>query len=284
MPRRTSTVVGREFGDALRAVIERTGHAHRTLASRLGWDHAKLSDLLNGKGGSTEAELNFLLGVCGASAAERGHLLVLFKESRENGWLQHHKSGAPLPVVLRTLLEQEKAASAAFRWSPSLVPGLLQTPEYIRAVAVGSELVPPKLVEDYVAVRIARQEMLSVPRPHTFYVHEHALRLPVGGHELMSDQLHHLLRMSVWRNISVRLVPAELGAHPGVSSGAFTMLTFENAPTAVYAELPYHSVWLDRPESVAVYTTIRESLDGRALDGDLSRKLIAGIALSFSEQ
>ena len=76
MPRRTSSVVGREFGDAVRSVIERTGLTHRKLAEKLDWDEAKLSDMVRGKGGVTETDLLMLLGYCQATPPEVQYLLA----------------------------------------------------------------------------------------------------------------------------------------------------------------------------------------------------------------
>src|SRR5687767_7121974 len=95
MPRRKSSVVGREFGEGLRKAIEQTGLTHRKLAEELGWDEAKLSDLVRGKGGVTDAELMLLLGFCRVKPADARHLLALFKETRETGYLQIPEDGQP---------------------------------------------------------------------------------------------------------------------------------------------------------------------------------------------
>ena len=90
MPKRESSVVGREFGNGVRAAIERTGLTQRRLAELLGWQEAKISDLVNGKGGATELELALLLGVCRTPPEERDHLLSLFNETNLKGWWQEH--------------------------------------------------------------------------------------------------------------------------------------------------------------------------------------------------
>src|SRR5690349_10874063 len=78
MPKRFSTVRGREFGDGLRAAIAATGMTSRKVAELVDWQEAKLSDLVNGKGGATELELALLLGACRTPPRERDHLLSLF--------------------------------------------------------------------------------------------------------------------------------------------------------------------------------------------------------------
>ncbi len=95
MPRRKSSVVGREFGEGVRRAIEQTRLTHRKLAEELGWDEAKLSDLVRGKGGVDEGDLKQLLGYCRVPPAEVRHLLALFHETRENGYLKIPEDGLP---------------------------------------------------------------------------------------------------------------------------------------------------------------------------------------------
>jgi predicted XRE-type DNA-binding protein len=92
MPRRNSSVVGREFGRGVRNAIEQTQMTHRSIAEMLGWDESKLSDLVRGKGGVSEAEVLQLLGFCRTEPAEVARLLTLFRESRERGWLRFSDS------------------------------------------------------------------------------------------------------------------------------------------------------------------------------------------------
>lgn len=100
MPKRNSTVRGREFGDGLRAAIAGAGLSSRAAAELADWDEAKLSELVNGKGGSSEVELALLLGICRTKPAERDHLMELFPETHIKGWWQQH--GTCEPVRLRT--------------------------------------------------------------------------------------------------------------------------------------------------------------------------------------
>ena len=128
---------GRELGDGLRKVLIRSGFSGRKLATLLGWDHAKLVDLLNGKLGITEVELAALLGACHTPPEEHAHLLALYREANVRGWWQQH--GSRLPIKLRTLIEHENAATQIINWQLNLVPGLLQTPDYARAVELARQ-------------------------------------------------------------------------------------------------------------------------------------------------
>src|SRR5690349_16600489 len=101
------SVVGREFGRMVRALLARNGFPHRELAERLGWQEAKISDMTLGKGGVSEADVILLLGYCHATVEEREHLLALFRECG-SAWLQMPPNGVPDQV--RTLIEHEQIA------------------------------------------------------------------------------------------------------------------------------------------------------------------------------
>jgi len=268
-------VRGREFGEGLRAAVKRSTLSGREIAGMLGWDQGKLSDLLGGKGGSTELEIVSLLGVCRTPAPERDHLLKLFREARGKGWWQQH--GSKLPINQRTLVEHERIATVLIVWQMNLIPGLLQTPDYMRALMRASANFPKTEVEARVAARLARQEVFYRRIPCTFYLHEQALRLPVGGTPVLVDQLHHLLRMSVRPYIDVRIVRTTDGAHAGLA-GSFTWFDFHKIEPVVFLESENSSLFMEDQPSIKGYKKVIESLDRSALDAEQSRRLITELA------
>ncbi|NKE56990.1 helix-turn-helix domain-containing protein [Lentzea sp. PSKA42] len=276
MPKRDSTVRGREFGAGVREALRKAGLTGRRAAELAGWDPAKLSDLLNGKGGITEHDLVRLLGVCRTPIEESEHLLTLFRETQRPGWLQLH--GATPPIRLRTLSEHEAATTELTRWSINLIPGQVQLPDYYRATIGTSPNVPNKESDARVAVRAERQAQLLKRRcKMTFFIHEQALRLPVGGPEVMSDQLHHLLDLSVRPYLAFRVVETSLGAHPGLN-GSFTFMRFAKHEPVVYTDAESYGLFLDDKESVDAYLKVVKALDRVALDEEQSKGLIAKIA------
>ncbi|GLZ29538.1 transcriptional regulator [Lentzea sp. NBRC 105346] len=260
----------------MREAIRRAGLTGRGAAALAGWDHAKLSDLINGKGGVTEVELSRLLGICRTPADEHEHLLRLFREASTSGWLQLH--GEKLPVQVRTLVEHEAQATEIIVWSLTLVPGLLQMPDYMRTLMLASPNVPDPKIDEYVMARVARQKIIEGRRQFTFYIHEQALRLPVGSSPVvMSDQLDHLQQMNMRPYITMRVVPTAIGAHPG-TSGSFTLMKFSNVEPIVFLDTENSSVFLDDKASFEVYSRILKALDAVALDAAESKELIARIA------
>ena len=222
MPHREPTIRSRELGDGLRRAMERAGLNGRQAAHLLNVTPSFVSMLLSGKRGASEVDIAAFLGMCRATGPERDRLLALCREQDTPGWLQQH--GSRMPKQLRTLIEHENKAVAISAFEVTVVPGLLQTGEYARAVIKAVVNVPPGEVEDRVAARLARQSLFSRDRPAAFtcYLHESVLRLPVGGSAVMSEQLAHLLRMSTRSCVTLRVVPFSLGAHAAMTGGVPT--------------------------------------------------------------
>lgn len=267
MPKRVSTVLGREFGDSLRAAIARTGLLESELARRLGWEHAKLSDLVNGKGGVSLEDFMYLLGMCQTKPDELRYLKSLYLESREKGWLQLYESA--VPVQLRTLINHQKLATTIAVWSSLFVPGLLQLEPYARAVVKLSPTIKADEIEEVVAARMARRELFDGYRKFVFYVYEPVLWSPVGGHDVLREQLFELLRMLVRPYISLRIVPAGLAGFTD-----FSMLKFDKYEPVVYSESLNSALFLDDKASIALHKKALEALDRVALSEEQSRELI----------
>lgn len=246
----------------------------RRLAELLGWEEAKVSDLVKGKGGVTEVELAMLLGLCGVKPDEARRLLALYNETREKGYLTFPEDGVPDQV--RCLIEQERLAKEIVVWSMNLIPGLLQVAAYIHAATIRSALVLPADVDAVVKAKLERQAIFHRSRHFLFYVHEQALRLPVGGPEVMKAQLLHVLAMTVRPYITFRVIPTAFGAHAGLSS-SFVQLKYEKYEPVVFVESHNSGLFLEDKGSLDVYTKVLNHLGQQALDEEQSRELITSI-------
>ena len=274
MPKRFSSVVGRSFGDGVRDAIQSAGLTQAKAAELLGWEQAKVSDLVNGKGGVTEVELAMLLGLCGVKPDEARRLFALYRETREKGYLELADDG--VPDQLRTLIDQERLANKIFVWAMNLIPGLLQIPSYSTEVVRAAATVKPEQVDEIVTAKTGRRAILHRSREFVFYIHEQALRLPVGNAELMVEQLHNLLRMSVRPYISIRVVPLSIGTHAGLA-GSFTKLDYEKFEPVVYLESHNSNLFLEDKGSITVYDEVLKALAVQALDEEQSRELITNM-------
>ncbi|SMC72036.1 helix-turn-helix domain-containing protein [Lentzea albidocapillata] len=283
MPKRDSTAQGREFGKSLRDAIRRTGFTSRELADKSGWDESKLSNVINGKGGATEVELAVLFGFCGFDPDEREHLFLLAQTVNSKSWLQNHDGR---PIRRRTFEENLVLAKELICWQAHEVPDLLQTPAYMRAVIEASLDESSEDLEQRVAARLELQKELRQRRNLTcaFYIHESALRLPVGGRDVLVEQLHELLRLSVRDSINIQIVPAAVGAHAGMK-GPFLQLNFHAFRSLVCVEQENSTLFLEDKVQVDGYSNIVRPLSKCSLDEEASRALIAhlGEALTAEE-
>ncbi|WP_329791796.1 Scr1 family TA system antitoxin-like transcriptional regulator [Lentzea sp. DG1S-22] len=266
---------GREFGDAIRALLRASDLTNRAAADLLGWQEAKVSELVNGKEGVSDLDLAKLLGLLRTPPAEFDHLMALHHDTNVRDWLQPTKSG--LTDRARTLREHEKIATGVTGWSMNVVHGLLQAPDYTTHLVNASSRLSKDERAVVISNRMARQRTaLDGGRIVTIYLHEQALRLPVGGPDVMADQFHHLLRMSVRPYLTLRVVPTAAGPHDGLA-GSFDMLTFKKIPPIVYVESQGATVFLEDQPSVGLYEDVLKSLGRTALDEAQTRKLITDI-------
>ncbi|TCP57446.1 helix-turn-helix protein [Tamaricihabitans halophyticus] len=273
------TLRSRQLGDALRKIIRGSGLSQKEVALRLQWDQAWLSRVLSGKRMCSDVDLAALLATCNVVGPERDRLLGLNYEARKPGLLQQF--GARLPEQLHVLADLEDHATEIADFQPAMVPGLLQTSEYARALSRGSGH-PEDEIDDRVAARMARQALLDrVPEvKFTFFIHELVLRLPVGGDEVMSEQLHHLLRLAVRPKIHLRVVPIAAGAHAGIV-GQFKLLDFAGLRPVVYLDGETTQLFLEETAEIAAYRRILKDLAATALDRGQSKELIADLAIDL---
>jgi transcriptional regulator with XRE-family HTH domain len=276
-----STVRSRELGEALRAAMEGANLTGRGIAKKLQWSASQVPKLLNGQRIADEVDIAAFLALCGVTGAERDRLLALARELGEPGWLQQY--GSRLPEQLRTLIDHENKATAIKQYECLVIPGLLQTDDYVRQLLIRSASIPKDEVQDRVAARLARQSQFSADRrpEFTFLVHEQVLHLPVGSPAVMSEQLHHLLRMSVRSYISIRVIPISYGAHAG-TAGACRLMDFAGKiPSVVYLEGETMGLFLETEPEIKTYRRVFAALADAALDEGESRDLIGNLATAL---
>ncbi|MGB7796552.1 MAG: helix-turn-helix transcriptional regulator [Pseudonocardiaceae bacterium] len=281
MQDREPTIRSRELGEGLRRAMQNAGLTGKDVARLLDLSPSWVSRLISGKRNITAVQASAFLAVCRAPSAERDRLLELCDEQHTPGWFQQH--GSRLPLQLVTLIDHENKAMAISCFDSTLVPGLLQTGDYVRALLKEAGRVPVDEIDDRVAARLARQSLFSRDRParFSFYLHEFVLRLPVGGPGVMVDQLQHLERMSRRPYLTLRVVPASLGAH-AATAGSFTLMEFAEFKPVVYLDSETSSLFLEKPVEIAAYQDILESLAQTALGEGESRELIATRATELS--
>jgi transcriptional regulator with XRE-family HTH domain len=181
------------------------------------------------------------------------------------------------PAGFDVFLGLEEGASKIESFDPLIVPGLLQTESYARAVTLGGQRTDTDL-DRKVALRMKRQEALTRPKPLHLWavIDETALDRPIGDAETRRGQLDHLVRMSERANVQLQVIPREVGAYPGLT-GAFEILHFplEQDPGVVYVETRVRAVWFEQQAEIDQHTQVMNHLRALALAPEQSSALIA---------
>lgn len=202
--------------------------------------------------------------------AERDALLDLAREANTPGWW--HNFGDLLPNWFQTYIGLEESAQLIRTYELQFIPGLLQTEGYARAViALGKPNAPVEEIERRVRVRMEREQLLMKPTAPKLWavIDEAALRRPIGGSTLMRAQLEHLIDMAELRNVTVQVLPFQVGGH-AAECGAFNILRFreQDLPDIVYIEQLTSALYLDKRDDVDEYAQVMERVSVDALPPD----------------
>ena len=183
------------------------------------------------------------------------------REANKRGWWHTYRD--VMPDWFSAYLSLEQAALQIRAYEAQFVHGLLQTPEYARALlGAGNPHAATGAVERMVALRLRRQELLSRPSPPRLWVvmDETVLRWPVGGPVVMKAQIDHLIALNALPHVTLQIMPFANGPHPAMRAGAFHVFRFKAAelPDIVYLNGMIGAIYLDKGDDVLVY---REALD-----------------------
>lgn len=262
---RVSTVLARKLGGELLRLRDEAGLTQPRAAEALSATAAKVAKMERGWVPFRDPDIRILCdlyGVADPKAVER--LLNLARTDRERrkakGWWNQYPE-------LRALVEYvalEDIATGVRTWQGAFVPGLLQTPDYARALAIGNaDWDDPDDVERFVEAKIARQARLTDANALNLWavVGEGALRQLVGGREVMRVQLAHLAEAARLPNVRLQVVPFLAGSHPGMTS-AFSVVSFAEpgAMDVVYMDTTSSTLWLESEADAARHNTTFERI------------------------
>jgi hypothetical protein len=240
----------------------------------------KIHRLENGQVGFKERDVVDLLGLYGVTdPGEVAAFLVLAREANAPGWWHHF--GDVLPQWFRAYVDLESAAALIRTYEGQLVPGLLQTEDYVRAVVGGAQLEDsPEEAERRVQLRLGRQSLLERPDAPRLWavVDEAALRRPVGGRGVMRAQLERLIDATTLPNVTLQVLPLDAGAHPAMV-GAFSVLRFgdQELPDIVYVEHLTSALYLSKREDVDEYLHVMESICVRSAPPNKTADIVGKI-------
>jgi hypothetical protein len=220
-----------------------------------------------------------MLELYGVPADQRESLVQLARDSRQKGWW--HAYSDTMQPQMATYIGLESAASEIRIYEVSLIPGLLQTEDYARAVIrAGMVNSPAEDIERRVSLLMARQPAVVRDDPPKVWavLDEAALRRRVGGSGLMRLQLEHLLAQAALPNVAVQVIPFAGGAHPAMGRPFIILVFPERVDTdVVYLEDLTSALYLEDVAEVDRYNVFFNHLRATALSFDDSAALITSV-------
>jgi transcriptional regulator with XRE-family HTH domain len=266
----------RQYREAAGMTIDQVVDELRQGAGK--WSKSKISRIENREHNLKHAELDRLLDIYGVDdQVMRGVLHELTEKANERGWWLAYGRG--LPEHFHPYLSLESAMLGLRQFETMLVPGLLQTDAYARALVNGvSPHFTPEQAERRVAGRIARQRILLREDPPELHVilDEGILERPIGGPKVMQAQLRRLVEAAESPNIAIQVLLKSIDANPGLE-GPFSMLTLpEPIPDIGYTAAASGQTFVDNREQVRALTMRFGTLTQLALPvGDSIGKISA---------
>jgi transcriptional regulator with XRE-family HTH domain len=280
------TVRRLRLGIELRRLRVRSGRTMLEAADHVARTDSSISRMETGQVAVSHRVIDKLCDLYEATSDEQEALRSLATEARRRGWW--HPYGDSLPPGFDVYLGLEAEAAVHWIYQPEVVPGLLQTDDYARAL-MRAEAHPPsdEARHDLDAVRRKRQERMAADAPTLrIILHEGVLHHVVGGAAAMRAQLQQLLSISQRSNVTLQVLPFAAGAHPAMRTGGFTVLSIplggDVTYDVTYLEQRTAGRYLDRPAEVDDHRLVFDRLQEKAQDREASRTLIQRAATEMT--
>jgi len=274
------TVRRRRLGIELRRLREQARLTCENVGQRLDCSGTRISRMETGRISARPGDVRELLEIYGVTGDRADALVELAREARRKGWW--HRFGPVTPSWLEPYLALEAEASRLRDFQSMVLPGLLQTEDYARAIlrtAPGAG--PAGDIDQRVALRMQRQQVLggSAPPELGLVLSEGVLRVQVGGPTVMREQLRALAGVAGRGHVTLQVLPLGAAGHVHPIS-PFTVLDFADPadPAVVYTEYLTGGLLLDDPADVRAYTVVFDRLRAEALDPGSSLGLITQLA------
>ncbi len=274
------TVRRKRLTTELRRLREQAGLTCEEVGQRLECSGTRISRMETGRIGARPGDVRELLEIYGVTGAEADSLVQLARDARRKGWW--HGYGPALPPWFEAYVGLESAVARLRDFQPMVVPGLLQTEGYARAVLrAAPQAGLGEDIDRQVALRMQRQAILDQASPPEVSVvlSEGVLRVQVGGPAVMRAQLQRLAELAARPSIALQVLPSSSAAHVQPIS-PFTMLEFADPAdhAVVYLEHLTGSLFLENPSDVRRYRAVFDHLCAEALGTGESAGLIARAA------
>lgn len=223
---------------------------------------SKISRLESGRTGFKLRDVADLLTLYGVTDnGQRDTMLALARQANRPGWWQPFNE--LIPPWFETFLGLEQAADVIRTYEVQFIPGLLQTPDYARAVIeLGHGDAPSAQLERRVELRMRRQQILYRSEPVRLWavIDEAALRRPIGGTAVMRAQLQHLVDISGLAHVTIQILPFRVGGHAAGGPIVLLRLPQSEIPDLVYLEQLTNAHYPDKPAEVDYYRHVLNRL------------------------
>ncbi|MBC9003622.1 helix-turn-helix domain-containing protein [Micromonospora aurantiaca (nom. illeg.)] len=286
-----STVPRRQLGRYLRELREGAHVTVTAAAKELEWSAPRIWRYETGQVPMHPNDVEAMCRVYGTSRETIETMRSLARETKAHGWW--HSYGEAIKDWFKLYVGLEAAATKIRKYEANLVPGLLQTVEYMtEVIATDNPQLSDAERQAKVDVRLRRQRLLARAVPRAPYLdvilNEAVLRRPLRDLSAMGRQIDALVVASQQHNIRIRVLPLSAGLYRWASAGTFTMLDFptdvrEPEPTTIYMDGPCGAAYLDKVHEIQTYEDGWRSLGERALDAGESRKLMMTIAEEMTD-
>jgi len=275
--RASPTLRRKRLGQELRRLREEAKVTIEQVAVRMECSTSKVSRIETGHTGVAPRDVRTMLDIYGVDGDQADELVQVAREARQKGWWQLYGT-----VLTGHYVGLEQAADRIRAYESQAVPGLLQTEDYARAmIRAGRPDIPTAECEKRVRVRMFRQSLLTQDDPLDLWVvlDEAALRRPVGGHEVMRKQFEKLVQASELPNVTLQILPFDVGAHAGLD-GTFAILQYDepNDPMLVFAAHAAGGLFLEKDDELQRYAYIFDRLRASALSAEASVDMFAALA------
>lgn len=279
------TIRHRRLAAELRRLRGRSGMTGDQVADTLGWSPSKVSRLEHGRTGFKLSDVKALLDLYEVRGTPRDDLLALTRTTYKKSWLENES--ASLPTMFAAYVSTETEAETIWNWEPQIVPGLLQTENYARAIFEAWRTVvtmSPAEIQRRVDIRLERQNLLDRDDPPLYLftvLDESVLTRRIGDASVMREQLHHLLACVERDTIDVRVLPMH-AFHP-VSTGSFAYMQFPSTDDVsfndvVVIESVTSNYYVESEDDTYQYRLTFERLVEESLDDAESVALISKYA------
>jgi transcriptional regulator with XRE-family HTH domain len=267
----------RELVVVLRALREDRGITVEQAAERLLCSPDKINRIESSFRSGTLRDVRDLCDLYGVTKeTQRRHLMQLARDSKEQGWWERYDPNRRRSMYIGF----ENDASFIKTYHSAVVPGIMQTADYTRALHQNSPYnFSRERIEQFTEMRLIRQRILTRADPPRLWtiLDEAALRRSVGGTVAMRDQLTRIIEVSTLPNVTLQVIPFDAGAHPAMDS-SFTILEFnEPVPAMVHEEGLYGFLYIEKPMDVVPYQRMFKILSAASLNEEDSVQFITQI-------